>query len=1524
MAHSDNDAPRNMTNMAPPGAGGKKARQAPWLGRGYVSMTILLSSVPVQATTLDVYLSFAPLVVKYIDILEDCGRRSGKVRVQLSPPDKDYWYDRCWSLQMENSTQLPLQASSAHTKVLARVDPGGFRSASEDSIKTPLDHWGPAQIELELAMFGQGFLYQKRAMMVMDEVEKHCKDVQIKLKVAFGRRILSIFVTRFLENPSKSISSVTTPQDRRLKVEYRISIRFSWIKNIWEQHFPGGRVCIILALDSPPEYWRKNWDPAKSHSSDRLSWSDMDQWARMAYLTSNQRGVRDAAVSLKGVFPRGQAVDIGRWTTYRIGLDQSNVKEWHDIVGYLSDYDIRVRQCPEFRFLPRDDRTMWDCIRFDSLVQQNSHDAVSENSLSNVHHLSRRLSYEVAYQLEVCISRNILNESALDIVFLESLAALTPDRATRTLEYVAERNKRIYQPHSIFRDPRAASYWRKSSPGSTLDKSRAVYVRKAIVTPTTIVYSTPSLEAGNRVLRHFREHQDRFLRVQFTDELLIGRLSGGRDGRRTDQCFARAFRALKHGIRIGNRHFQFLAFGNSQLRENSAYFFAPTELITCQDIRDWMGDFRGIKTVAKYAARLGQCLSTTRPVPTFGVPATVQRIADVYHGQFCFTDGVGKISMWWARAIANHLKIDCVPSAMQFRMGGCKGILVVWPDVPPGQVVQIRPSQEKFPAQGSANKLEIIRCSETATATLNQQTIILLSTLGVHPSVFLELLQEELAALNVAMNSPDNAVDQLMLRVDQNHVTPVMADMVKAGFLSSDEPFVWAILQLWRSWTLKALKEKAHISLEKSAFVLGCVDETDTLRGHRALKDNNHADLDSYGQSDEDGTDRRQALAQIFLQVPDLTGTLQSGFHGLSNGNKRTYGAFDDAKKYKIITGLCLVGRNPSLHPGDLRVVEAVDVPALHHLHNVVVFPRTGDRDIPSMCSGGDLDGDDYFVIWDHRLLPPREFWNHKAMNFDSTREPDVDQVTPHDLISFFIKHMKHDTLPHIAISHRAYADQLEDGAMNLRCLELAQLHSQAVDYAKTGVPALMPHRLTPKEWPHWMERPNKRTYRSRTALGQIYDKVQVETFEPAYDKPFDTRILEQSPSLDFELMQCARRVKTRYDMALRRAMAQKDIQSEFEMWSGFVMTKPRVGSDYKVAEEIGRLFQVITARFRRVCIREAGASQDSEKLPPFIAAMYKVTSEEVRIALHEAALARQRTDATVTSKSPLPHRIMPLISFPWIFSHELCCLAKAAKKGNETQEQKRSKNYGGLLTPGELRDMKYSIRDGVPTHHGVPLDISAYDGSRGEEDDGGLEEAVFEPMWTLPPGKSEGDVVIDLAASIKLAGARSGNEDEEASSRAEYDFLTTRIGGHRRRFMVSKHANAIKSTSGSIPWAEIEEDILSTTSEESGNEMMPLKIVIQRDDDEEEEKDVTKDDNAACSRLADDRGHALDDLSALLGGPAADHLSDLTRSVKKEPAVNLNESSFFPPDVDNDADDEDDIFDKVDSLFGDRARKEK
>jgi RNA-dependent RNA polymerase len=417
-----------------------------------------------------------------------------------------------------------------------------------------------------------------------------------------------------------------------------------------------------------------------------------------------------------------------------------------------------------------------------------------------------------------------------------------------------------------------------------------------------------------------------------------------------------------------------------------------------------MGNFSHINVVAKYAARLGQCFSTTRAINGLSAPEIVT-LQDIEHNGFCFTDGVGKISPILASMIAAELGIrsNFPPCTFQFRLGGCKGVLTVWEDAK-GQEVHIRKSQQKFTA--AYNGLEIIRCSHYSVATLNRQTITILSALGVQDEVFLKMMTEQLTNYQNAMSNDEVALDLLLRYVDESQMTINIANMIRNGFMKQREPFVLSLLHLWRAWSIKLLKEKAKIIVENGAFVLGVVDETGILRGYRRPRKAN------LGESVPE-----EPLPQVFIQVPSK----------------------DDPERYTVIEGVCLVGRNPSLHPGDIRVVQAVDVAKLHHLRDVVVFPNHGDQDIPSMCSGGDLDGDDYFVIWDAALTP----WEQDVEPMNYKAEPPRIKTTPvniQDLIKFFVRYMKNDALPTIAHAHLALSDFLDKGVKDDKCKLLDSL----------------------------------------------------------------------------------------------------------------------------------------------------------------------------------------------------------------------------------------------------------------------------------------------------------------------------------------------------------------------------------------------------------------------------------------------------------------------------------------------------
>lgn len=975
------------------------------------------------------------------------------------------------------------------------------------------------------------------------------------------------------------------------------------------------KTSFILTLRTPPHFYKKLVAGIVStHDEAALVWREEDSWIRQTNVlqhASEVDQIRSRPITIKN-YPEG-IVNIGRWTTYRITIDDRSIdKEKYRVFrAALKDYNVPIVKVEDFR-ISHDGDPAWDLLET-SLSEHDSHSALSAAHTAFEHSLQSLLTskkndvylpFSVRYQLEVCISNGWINEHNLTREFLETLSEMENDRAKYLLETVAMNATKVYDPMKIFK----IRVRRLPSMKSKIPDN-CVLIRSVTITPSSMVLSTPYVEMTNRVVRRYKEHSDRFLRVRFEDDEVRGFARINATSQKTmDEVLNKVFRTLSSGIVIGDRRYEFLAFGNSQLREHGAYFFAslPTSP-RAYHIRAWMGRFEHERIVAKHAARIGQCFSTTRAIKNVGFPPVrkTDLIADVERNSFNFTDGVGKISRFYAETIARELGIrGASPSVYQFRIAGCKGVLAIAPDIGATNL-QIRKSQFKFETTYSG--MEIIRCSEYWVATLNRQLILVLSALGVPDEVFLLIQEKEIRLLERAMELDSAALEALTGHVDPNRMTLTIASLVQAGFRRSEEPFVNSLLGLWRAWSIKYLKEKARLPVRDGACILGCTDETGTLRGH----------FDANQVNDDDDVEAKVAkLPEVFVQITSP-----------ETGHR------------KVIDGLCVIARNPSLHAGDMRVVKAIDVPALHHLVDVLVLPQTGDRDISSMCSGGDLDGDDYVVIWDERLLP--KIWNAEPMDYSPPPPIPLDRdVTQTDITKFFVKYMKNDFLPKIALSHLAWADFLDEGIRHEKCLDLARLHSKAVDYPKSGQPAQMPKSLNAKQWPHFMEKKGRSSYKSHKALGQLYDAVDRVAFVANYDAPFDERILNACEPVP-AIIQDARELKHEYDSSLQRIMAQHDIRTEFEVWSTFVLDHSKASKDYKFHEEIGQLSKSLKEQYHAAVIERAGG-KDWSQLVPWAVAMYRVTKEELEAAKREGRRSS-----------------MPFLSFPWILQSTLIQIVK-------------------------------------------------------------------------------------------------------------------------------------------------------------------------------------------------------------------------------------------------------------------------
>ncbi|KAF2176190.1 RdRP-domain-containing protein [Zopfia rhizophila CBS 207.26] len=1048
--------------------------------------------------------------------------------------------------------------------------------------------------------------------------------------------------------------------------KYRFRLPISQLGHMYKAPDSSGQQALVIPFNSPPRFYRqaKAEDIPSTFKPSEKVWYEWNSWYRQTDVVDGKTSKR---MQFEPVMNHKDSaiIDIGRWTTYRLLFHPSTLTEskFAEFSNALADHNVQIQDTKLYSVTEKTTTPLWSLLQEEmSSTHPHIKPSSSQSAFDDLVTNKITLSFPVRYQLEACLSNGWLKEQNITRDFLERLVAMDPLEAVYILENVDDKKMPYYDSMEIF-NIRIKEELTKKLP------NYCVLTRAANITPTMIRLTTPVVETSNRIVRRYMKDAENFLRVKFSDEKTEGKI-GSQDDDRSEEIFRRVRRAMAEGIVVAGRYYEFLAFGNSQFREHGAYFFAPTSSISADDIRRSMGTFDHIKTPSKFGARIGQCFSTTRHINSMRV--RIEQIADIERNGYTFTDGVGKISTLVAQMSAQELGLqspfDDYPSLFQFRLAGCKGVLTVDPKLT-GSVVHIRPSQYKFKAENSG--LEVIRASAFATAVFNRQLIIVLSTLGVPDQAFILKQQQMVNDLERATKEESVALVKLQRNIDVNQMTLTMAAMILDGFVKSREPFMMSLLELWRAFHIKSLKEKARIVIEKGAFVLGCVDETARLRGHF---DNPQA---------LPGATREEKLAtlpEIFIQI--------------SNPDKKGH--------YKIIEGICILARNPSLHPGDIRVVRAVDVSTLHHLKNVVVLPQTGDRDIANMCSGGDLDGDDYLVMWDMDFLPT--YINELPMDFTPEKPEELDRpITVKDITDFFVTYMKNDSLARIALAHLAQADFNESGVRDDKCLELARLHSQAVDYPKSGIPAIMGRELKPQKWPHFMEskyRTENQKYHSKGILGQLYDQVKLVDFKPRYENQFDSRILNAF-QLDDVMLQQAKTIKDIYDSSLIRLMAKHDIRTEFEAWSTFVLSHNQETRDYSFAEEFGKTVGAIKHQFQEICREAAGArgANDFERIAPFVAAMYTVTADEMKEAL------KQCRETNIFGYKKVPVRKMdpehmPLMSFPWLFVNELGKIATGdvVDRQDTMVQQSVAKKH-----PGKHADftLEYALGD-IETKAGV------------------------------------------------------------------------------------------------------------------------------------------------------------------------------------------------------------------------------
>ncbi|KAI0316524.1 RNA dependent RNA polymerase-domain-containing protein [Amylostereum chailletii] len=602
-----------------------------------------------------------------------------------------------------------------------------------------------------------------------------------------------------------------------------------------------------------------------------------------------------------------------------------------------------------------------------------------------------------------------------------------------------------------------------------------------IVTPTSVLLEGPFPEQSNRVIRLFDpKYHPNFLRVSFVDEGHVPyRFDRDVDGR--DFVKTRVGGVLRNGLAIAGRTFEFLAYSQSALKEHAVWFIKPfghieadgtTTRISAASIIAGLGRFNK-KTrhcPALYAARISQAFTSTDEATVKVEKIDLDDILTSEPGQkhHCFTDGVGTLSPELAQEIWQQLRATRKrarrstgrPSAFHVRFMGSKGMLSVDPNLRGGRTVGLRPSMIKFESRGS-HYIEVARAFDRpGPYSLNRPLIMLLEGLGVPYEVFEKYQDAAVKEVQDAASGALDAAGRMLERYGLGssfRMTAVMTGLTKlgvghvAGDVFYDTALSFAVYHV-----LRDLKNHARIPVPKGWTLVGVCDI--------------HQELEHM---------------EIFACVKPLDGPTV------------------------YLEGPVLISRSPVIHPGDVQVVQAIGRPKpgsmfeVEPLPNTVVFSAKGPRPIPSYLGGGDLDGDLYNLI---PLDDCPEFMPKKLCepaSYDPAPKKELDRSsTMDDVADFVVDYINSDVLGMIATNWLITADQSENGIHDRDCLTLSKLHSDAVDYPKSGQAVALEKipRLQRKERPDWIapevaksaRSANHGYYESTRWIGRLFRAVDL------------------------------------------------------------------------------------------------------------------------------------------------------------------------------------------------------------------------------------------------------------------------------------------------------------------------------------------------------------------------------------------------------------------------------------------------
>ena len=477
----------------------------------------------------------------------------------------------------------------------------------------------------------------------------------------------------------------------------------------------------------------------------------------------------------------------------------------------------------------------------------------------------------------------------------------------------------------------------------------------------------------------------------------------------------------------------------------------------------------------KLGDRISLAFTQTTPIDEIPLDCIVAEPELAGNG-YRFSDGCGVMGPAVARKVQEVLGLPEVPGAIQIRMGGVKGMLSYKHDYPEHKI-GIRPSMVKF--RSTQRVLEVTRVAcvkENPDNKLFFQMILIMHHQGIPNRIMLELQAKAFADMARQFDKGAGGITDAFEY--SQHV-------VMHGKKADGNPFSEKEFGALRK---SMIESKERLNLRCSVVMMfGVIDEHDILEEGEVL---------------------------------------------VGNGK---------------IHGPVLVSRSPCLTPGDVQKAHAVAgreggdrfAQTYTKLKDLIVFSSKGKRPLADKLGGGDLDGDEFYILTERRLVENME--SVEAYDYGSRENEDDMKIRINTRSCFSVPESPAPVLATnqlsvlrrfmllgdiVSASSDAWIRVADaEGPGSSRALSMAHLCQQALDARKLAFQIDQDQINTMNRIRRELKAPHWRaggTRPSDSILGKLYNiwVTWIRYLEAARDRQFRRYLGEHDEMLDQSVSQ--------------------------------------------------------------------------------------------------------------------------------------------------------------------------------------------------------------------------------------------------------------------------------------------------------------------------------------------------------------------------------------------------------------------